>query len=554
MPSTLSRHSPMRTVTRRRPSGRPAKGQRTREQKAAAAVFTIGMFMSIMDTQIVNVALTTLGRGFHAGTAQIQWVVTGYLLSLATFVPVAAWLGDRLGSKRVYLYAIAIFTLSSGVCAASTSLLMLSLARVAQGIGGGMMLPLGQTVLYRAYPPQQRVKVARSISRVTVIAPSSAPIIGGLLVSSLSWHWVFLVNLPTGVAQFAFALYALDSYKSPERGRFDLLGACLGGGGLALLLYALSQGPGLGWTSARVLATGMVGVLALALFGHRETRLSDPMLKLRLLADRMLRRACGVVGLMTFSFFGCIVFTSLYLQEGRGLSAIQSGLTTFPCAIGIGISSQLASRIYPRVGPRRLMMTGFLGIGIVASIMAETVDTAGLWTVRAEMLCFGLAVSCVMLSTQASAFSRISHADTSHASSIFMAVQRSASAFSVALLSTVIGIADHGRVVPDLDAFRSVYLVMAVAALFGLGAAARVHDSDAAATMSRAPRTGANQPGGRPPTADGLTLDELAFSRLRVGTGKRSSSCLLPSFRISVGLTVRWSGSGALMRCASSAC
>jgi EmrB/QacA subfamily drug resistance transporter len=464
---------------------RRPRGPAISPQRAAAVVFAIGMFMSIMDSQIVNVALATLGRQFHAETSQVQWVVTGYLLSLAICIPASGWLGDRYGTKRVYLIAITVFTVASGLCAASTSLTELIIMRVLQGFGGGMMTPIGQAVLYRAYPPSERVKVARSISRVTVLAPSTAPIIGGLLVTRLSWHWIFLVNIPIGLVQLAFAWRYLEEYRSPEQGRLDWQGGILGGGGLALLLYSLSEGPDSGWLSPRVLLTGVLGVAGMTTFSRRELRLEHPILRLRLLSDRMFRRACGIVSGATIIFFGTLVFTALYLQQARGYSAIQSGLTTFPAAIGIGFSSQIVSRLYPIIGPRRLMITGFTGLGAITFLLSTNTGGTSLWAVRVMMFALGAFMPMVMMPTQASAFSRISHADTGHASAIFTTVQRSASAFGIAILTTVLDGSGGGGIKPAPTDFRWVYISAIGVAAIGIAIAIGVHDSDAAATMVR---------------------------------------------------------------------
>lgn len=454
-------------------------------QRAAAVVFAIGMFMSIMDSQIVNVALATLGRQFDAHTSDVQWVVTGYLLSLAICIPASGWIGDRFGTKRTYLVAIGIFTVASALCALSTSLVELVIMRLLQGLGGGMMAPIGTAVLYRAYAPAERVKVARSISRVTVLAPSTAPIIGGLLVSKLSWHWIFLVNIPVGIFLLVFAGLYLPEYRSGEQGSFDGIGALLGGGGLSAVLFALSSGPNDGWLSPTVLLTGILGAAALGVFIRRELGLRFPVLRIRLLADRMFRRACGIVSLATTVFFGSLVFTALYLQQARGFSAIQSGLTTFPTAIGIGISSQVVSRLYPHIGPRRLMIGGFAGMAVMTAALSSLGSSTSLWEVRGLMFLLGLSMPYVMMPTQASAFARISHADTGHASAIFTTVQRSASAIAIAIFATVLAGAGGGGIEPPASSFRAVYLVGAIVAIAGIALAWGVHDSDAAATMTK---------------------------------------------------------------------
>lgn len=310
------------------------------------------MFMSVMDTQIVNVALATLGKSFAAPPAQVQWVVTGYLLSIAVSIPASGWLGDRFGTTRVYLISLAVFCGSSALCAVAQNLPELVGARVLQGAGAGLMIPVGMTMLYRAYPYEQRVHIARMITRVTVVAPATAPIIGGVLVTGLSWHWIFLINVPIALAALLFGLAYLPRTAPASQKPFDWPGFALSGGGLAALLYAVGAGPTDGWTDPVTWAPGLAGAVALAVFVRYSLRRPAPVLRLNLLRDRLFRVSCALIGCSTTAFFGSLVFTALYLQEGRGASALESGLTTFPEAVAIGLSSQVVARLYPRVGPR----------------------------------------------------------------------------------------------------------------------------------------------------------------------------------------------------------
>jgi MFS family permease len=178
------------------------------------------------------------------------------VLSLAVFIPASGWIGDRFGTKRTFLLAVIIFTSASGLCAASTSLITLVAMRVLQGVGGGMLAPVGMAMMYRAYPPAERVGVARTVTQVMVIAPATAPWIGGLLISTLSWRWIFIVNLPIGVAILVFAARYLDEYRQEAVTRYDFRGLVLGAPGLALVLYAVSEGPIAGWGGAACLGCG----------------------------------------------------------------------------------------------------------------------------------------------------------------------------------------------------------------------------------------------------------------------------------------------------------
>jgi EmrB/QacA subfamily drug resistance transporter len=445
------------------------------------------MFMSVMDSQIVNVALPRMARDFHVTIPSVQWVVTAYLMSIAVFVPASGWLGDRFGSKRLFLIAVAAFTAASLLCAISTSLGELVVMRVLQGAGGGMMVPVGMSMLYRAYPPEDRVNVARLITRVMVIAPATAPIIGGSLVTWASWRWIFTINIPVGSIAFLFGLVFLVEHREPRAGGFDLLGAVSGGLGLGLLLYSVGSGPTLGWASLPVLGCGAVALVLLSVFVRLELRRKFPLLNLHLLADRLFRRSCAIIGFQVTTFFGTLVFTTLYLQEGRGLSAINSGLSTFPEAVAIGISSQIVARLFPRVGPRRLMAGGFVGLAAVTVVLANAGLSTSLWEVRGLCFFLGISVSFIMLPNQASAFAQISPAQTGHASAIYNTLQRSLGSLGVAVLSVVLALAG-GNVIghrPPIDAFHWVFGVNVMIALLGVLVALRIHDSDAAPAMGR---------------------------------------------------------------------
>jgi EmrB/QacA subfamily drug resistance transporter len=462
-------------------------------QQATAITYGVAMFMNGMDAQIVNVALPRMASDFHVTIPSIQWVVTAYLMSIAVFVPASGWLGDRFGSKRLFLLAVGAFTGASFLCATSTSLPELVGMRVLQGAGGGMMIPVGMSMLYRAYPPERRVGVARLITRVTVLAPASAPLIGGLLVTWESWRWIFTINVPVGCAALVFGWTFLDEHREPRSGGFDVAGALLGGIGLGLLLFSVGSGATLGWTSSLVIVTGGIAVAALVAFVRTELVSPHPLLNLHLLSDRMFRRCCTLIGFQITTFFGSLVFIALYLQEGRGVSAINSGLSTFPEAVAIGLSAQVVARLFPRVGPRRLMTAGFLGMALVTGLLAQAGLATSLWDIRGLCFLLGVSVSYIMLPNQVSAFATISSKETGHAAAIFSTVQRSMGSLGVAALSVVLALGG-GNVLggrPPMAAFHWVFAVNAAVALMGAAFALRIRDEDATPVMrSRLHATG----------------------------------------------------------------
>src|SRR4051812_11503739 len=358
------------------------------------------MFMSILDTTIVTVALPTMGRDLHAERGQVDWIVVGYLLSLATCIPASGWLGDRFGTKKTFLSALAVFAVASALCGVAQTLGQLVAFRVLQGAGGGMLTPVGTAMLFRAFPPEERARAARILVLPTAVAPALGPIIGGLLVDQLSWRWVFYINLPIAVAAFTFGAIFLTEHREPRAGRFDLAGFVLAGGGLALILYALGEGPTHGWGSAEVWVPGAIGLAAVIALVRVELWKSEPMLRLRLLANRLFRTS-NLVGAFGFgSYLGLLVIMPLYLQELRGVSALQSGLTTFPEAVGVLVSSQIVGRLYPHVGPRRLMVGGLTTVGSTMLAMSFVHPGTSLWTIRLIMLVGGAGMAFVFVPLQ----------------------------------------------------------------------------------------------------------------------------------------------------------
>jgi EmrB/QacA subfamily drug resistance transporter len=216
---------------------------RLSQKAAVGVVFVAAMFMSIMDATIVNVALPTIGREFHVSPTAVDSIAISFLVSLAVFIPASGWLGDRFGGKRVLLTAIALFTGASALCGIATSLGELVVFRVLQGAGGGMLAPVGMAMLYRVFPPEERIRAAAILTVPTTLAPALGPVLGGLLTTDLSWRWVFYVNLPIGAATFVFGLLFVRHSHESEPGRFDVPGFLLSGFGLGLLMYGVSEGP-----------------------------------------------------------------------------------------------------------------------------------------------------------------------------------------------------------------------------------------------------------------------------------------------------------------------
>jgi EmrB/QacA subfamily drug resistance transporter len=459
------------------------------QKVVVGVVFVAAMFMSIMDATIVNVALPTIGRDFEVSPTAVDSISIAYLVSLAVFIPASGWLGDRLGGKRVMLTAIASFTAASALCGLASSLGELVAFRILQGAAGGMLAPVGMAMLYRAFPPAERIRAAAILTVPTTFAPALGPVLGGLLVTDLSWRWVFYVNLPLGAAAFAFGLLFLHQPGQDRPGRFDLPGFLLSGLGLGLLMYGVSEGPNLGWDRPDVLATIAAGIVLLTAMVAVELRSPAPMVDLRLLKNRLFRSGNGVMVLASVAFLGTLYAISLYYQDGRGLSALGSGLSTAPEALGVMAGAQLASRVlYPRLGPRRHITIGLTGTAVSIGLLTLLGPGTSLWWARLLMLTLGLSMAQVFVPVQAASFATITPAATGRASTMFNAVRQLGGAVGVAVLTTAIVLVGPvhlvaGHEVANLTAYRVAFGVAAAIALCGVAFSLSIRDADAAGTI-----------------------------------------------------------------------
>jgi EmrB/QacA subfamily drug resistance transporter len=449
-----------------------------------AAVYVASMLMNTLDSTIVIVALATLGRQFDVPPVATEAVVVGYLVSLAVFIPASGWLGDRFGTKRVFLTALAIFVTASALCGLAGSLQQLVAFRVLQGAGGGMLTPVGMAMLFRTFPPQERVAVGRVLMFATIFGPASGPLIGGFLIERESWRWAFFVNVPVGLIAFLIGLFFLHEHREPGPGPFDLPGFVLGGAGLGAFMFALSEGPSQGWTSPLILASGLAGLLMLLTFAIVELRSAAPMVDLRLLQNRLFRSTQTVSLFATAGFIGTLFLIPLYLQEVQGASPLESGLTTFPEALGVVSSTQIVARLYPRVGPRRLMASGLVGLATAISLIALIGLTANPWIVRLLMYFVGFGMAYVFLPNQAASLATISPAKTGRASTISNVQRQLGAALGVAVLSSLLAaVAARAGGPSDPWPYRAALIAAAAFALVGAACALGVPDEEAAETM-----------------------------------------------------------------------
>jgi EmrB/QacA subfamily drug resistance transporter len=404
-----------------------------------SAVVILGAIMSILDTTIVNVALATLGRDLHASISEIQWVVTGYMLSLAAVIPLTGWAAQRFGAKRVYLVALVLFTAGSALCGLASSSTQLILFRVIQGVGGGMILPIGQLMMAQAAGPERMGRVMSIVAVPAMLAPILGPTIGGLIVDNASWRWIFYVNLPVGAIAVLLGLRLLPHNEPGKAGKLDVRGLALMATGLPLLTYGLAEVGSTGSFGATKVLLPMIGGLALVgLFAVHALRVPQPLLNLRLYKRPTFSSASFAMFCLGAALFGGMILLPLYWQGIRHESVVDTGLLTAPQGLGMALVMPLAGRLTDRLGGGPLALFGVI-VTTITTIPFGLVGahTSALWLSFA-MLARGMGIGFAFMPAMAAAFASLDRSELPDATPQLNVLQRVGGSIGTAVLAVVL--------------------------------------------------------------------------------------------------------------------
>jgi EmrB/QacA subfamily drug resistance transporter len=434
----------------------------------ALALTSVAFFMVVLDALVVITALPVMQRDLGASISTLEWTVNAYTLAFAAGIITAAALGDRLGRVRVFATGLALFTAASAACALAPTAQLLIAARVIQGIGAAMVMPLSLTILTAAFPPERRGAIVGIWGGLAGLAVASGPLIGGAVTQGIDWHWIFWVNVPIGLVATVLSVLRLTESHGPAT-RLDLPAAGLVSGGAIGIVWGLVRANDVGWGSPEILAALSLGILLLAGFVAWERRAPEPMLPMRLFGSRTFVAAIATSFLMTGALFSAAFLVSQYFQFVLGDSPLNTGLRILPWTVTPMVVAPVAGMLSDRIGQRPLMVVGMLlqSVGLGWFALVATTSTA-YGQLILPLLVAGVGVSMVLPTTATAALGAVAPSDIGKASGANSTFQRFGSAFGIAAATAVFAANGHlGTAASFAAGFRPALGVAAGLSLLG---------------------------------------------------------------------------------------
>jgi EmrB/QacA subfamily drug resistance transporter len=399
-----------------------------------AGVLVLGALAPLLDSTIVNVAIHTLGAELHAAVSTVQWVSTAYLLALTIAIPLTGWSANRFGAKRMWIIALALFLIGSMLCGVAWNIGSLIAFRVLQGIGGGLMLPILQTLLMRAAGRERMGRLMAVVTLPALIGPILGPVIGGLLVGHFSWHWIFYVNVPICILAIVLAVRVLEPDPEPTAAALDVPGLLLVSPALAGIIYGLTQvGERGGFGHPTVLVPIAAGLLLLVTFVLRRT--AEPLIDLSLFRTRSFAASTALLFLTGFALYGAMLLLPLFYQQARGEGVIAAGLLLVPQGLG-SLLARAAGGLTDRLGPKPVVIAGIVltALGTIPFAFAGTTY----WLLGAALVVRGAGLSAVNLAVMVGAFRDLQPQQIPHGSSTTRIMQQLGGSFGAATLAVIL--------------------------------------------------------------------------------------------------------------------
>jgi EmrB/QacA subfamily drug resistance transporter len=412
-----------------------------------ALVILVGVVAVQLDATITSVAIQTLGNQFDVGVSTIQWVSTGYLLALAMVIPLTGWSVERFGGKHMWILSLALFLVGSALCGVAWSAGSLIGFRVLQGLGGGMLLPLMQTILAQEAGPSQLPKVMAAVSVPAILTPILGPVLGGVIVDNVSWRWIFFINIPVCIIAIFLARRVMRSTRSSERHPLDIRGLALLSPGLAVAVYGFSEAGSKGnFANAHVLVPMLIGLALLGAFAVHALRTRiEPIIDLRLLRNPAFLGATTLMFLFGMSLFGAMFLTPLYEQVARGRDATGAGLLLAPQGVGLGLGMLMIAPRANRLSARAMVIAGLAVTALGQIAYTQAGHNPAEWLLGLSLMLRGFGMALTMIPVMTATYHGLRHDQIPRATTTSRILQQIGGSIGTAVLAVVLAsqIRDH---------------------------------------------------------------------------------------------------------------
>lgn len=409
----------------------------SKKQRSILIILVIGTFLGFLNQTLMNVALPNIMTEFHIGPSQGQWVTNGYMLVNGVMVPLTAFLIQRLTTRKLYLTAVGLFALGTLIAGFANSFAVLVTGRMVQAIGAGVFGPLMNVVVMNLYESDKRGQAMGMIGLALNFAPAIGPTLSGLIITQLSWRFLFLIVAPFIIADFILAFYLLKNIGNTKRLKFDFLGVVLSSIGLGSLLYGFSNAGATAWSDFTVWGFVVIGLIVTALFIWRQITNKTPLLNMAVLTYRQFVVAMLINVVLMIAMYGGALMLPLYIQNVRHYSALISGLILLPGALITALLSPLSGRLYDKYGPRYLTLTGILLTTVGTFSLSMVTLNTPIWLVVVSQLIRQLGLVIVLMPIQTEAFNALPLSLMPDGSAMFTTVRQLAASFGTAALVTV---------------------------------------------------------------------------------------------------------------------
>ncbi|HEY3163594.1 MAG TPA: MFS transporter [Candidatus Limnocylindrales bacterium] len=438
---------------------------------AILGVLSLSLVIIGLDNTVLNVALPTLQRTFHATAAELQWMVDAYVLVFAGLLLTMGALGDRFGRAKALQVGLVVFAVASVAATFSTEAIHLIVARIAMGSGGALIMPSTLSIIANVFPREERTKAITIWAGVSGLGVGLGPLVGGLLIENFDWAAVFLLNVPIALLALVLGFVLVPESKDPSQARLDLPGAVLSIGAVTALVYGIIEAPGTGWTDPVILGSFAVAAILGALFAWRETHTPAPMLDLALFRDARFTAGAGAIALTFFAMFGVIFGLTQYLQFVLGKTALEAGALMVTLAVGIPVGARISLKAAEHTGTNRIIGGALVGLTLILLSITRWTPTTETWVVSLTLFILAICLANVMAPATSAVMSAVPEEKAGVGSAMNDLLRQLGGALGVAIIGSVINTAYRDRIG---DALTGLPAAAADAAGDSVGAAVAI--------------------------------------------------------------------------------